>query len=162
MTSVSVKRSARRGLSLLEVEVSLLIFMFGVVALMAFPSVLHEGTEFSEVRLGAARIAQHVLEAELAQPFDGPILPDPPGSSTLPKYTTVTIDSTTTPGLATVNTPYSCVVITNWPTDPNLQYIMYYVTVQVRYHDTDVKRYDRTKSYDKVYEITGYKSKVPL
>lgn len=154
-------RSGRRGLSLLEVEVSLLIFMIGVVALMAFPSTLTGSTQFNELRLGAARIAQHVLEAELAQPFDGPILPPPPGSAGLPLYTTVPIDNTTTPGLATTATTYQCVVITNWPTDPNLQYIMYYVTVQVRYHDTDTKRYDRTQSYDKVYEITGYKSKVP-
>lgn len=154
-------RSSRRGLSLLEVEVSLLIFMFGVVALMAFPSTLTGSTEFNELRLGAARIAQHVLEAELAQPFDGPILPPPPGSANLPLSTPITIDSRTTPGLDTATTPYQCVVITNWPTDPNLQYIMYYVTVQVRYHDTDTKRYDRTQAYDKVYEITGYKSKVP-
>lgn len=151
------QRARQRGLSLLEVEVSLLIFMLGVIALMAFPSTLKDSTDFNELRLGAARIAQHVLEAELAQPFDGPLLPPPPGSPNLPMQTTVTINDTTTPGLATVYTPYTCTVYTSWPSDPNLHYIMYSVTVQVRYRDTDPKRSGGMQTY----EITGYKTKVP-
>jgi Tfp pilus assembly protein PilV len=160
----------RRGLSLLEVEVSLLIFMFGTVALMAFPSTLHDSTSFSQTRVEASRIAQTVLEYILAQPFDQTPTTPPPNASTAglnisnnnqASPTSFTVTSYMFPGLSSTVT-YTCYVTMSDPSasEANYQGLLnttHVFTIRVQYIDPDPKH----KNTVQKYEITGYKIKGP-
>lgn len=162
------RNGRRRGLSLLEVEVSLLIFMFGTVALMAFPSTLHDSTSFSQTRIEAARVAQTVLDYLLSIPydptFDKPLKTPPPDNQTITnnnQSNPVRFNATSAmiPGLSD-STTYVCYVTMSDPvnTDPNYQKILngiHIFTVRVQYTDPDPKH----KGIQQKYEITGYKIK---
>lgn len=135
-------RSGRRGLSLLEVEVSLLIFMFGVVALMAFPSTLQTGSRFAEQRVQGAFIAQHLLEQELANSYLYELGPSSSWTD---------LSTSQFPGLQTEDKYQYRVLRADHPVlGPSVRII----TLEVRHLERDPKRNGTYQTY----AITGYKA----
>jgi hypothetical protein len=155
-----VRRKACRGLTFIEVEIALLLLLLGVLAIVQLAPLVLEGVRLSEQHALAGQYAQHIMENELAYSHAtllGSGLPNGHSGAIGPSAGNGIYPI---PGAPSGLYVYSVQrVALQPPANWSGPYEAVGVTVEVRWRDPNIKRFNRATA-DRVVRLVGTKSRL--